>query len=246
MLKKHPGELIARAFLGDTQFALSDWAGAEKTWREYTALVPSSAWAQGRLSKALARQGKHADAIAAAKRGFALSPTSPEARLELGSRFLDAGNLQEAEETLEPLSRAAKPRAEHLLRLGWAHWLEGELDAADAYFRRAADLATSPGEWRTKGRATYDLALVAAKRGQAADAKAQLKAAYATGYRVKELDPSLTATAKELERDDLTRAAAPKPAKQRETSVLPLNLFGEVDPYPKRPPPPEGLVLFRF
>lgn len=247
VLKKHPGELIARAFLGDTQFALADWAGAEKTWREYAALAPSSAWAQGRLSKALARQGKHADAIAAAKRGFALSPTGPEARLELGSRLLDAGNLQEAEETLEPLSRLPNPRAEHLLRLGWAHWLEGELDPAQAYFRRAADLATSPGEWRTKGRATYDLALVAAKRGQPAEAKAQLKASFSTGYRVKELDASLTGVARELEREDLTRAEAPKPApKQRETSVLPLNLFGEVDPYPKRPPPPEGLVLFRF
>jgi len=245
VLKKHPGELVARAFLGDTQFALADWAGAEKTWREYTALAPSSSWAEGRLSKALARQNKHTEAIAAAKRGFALSPTSPEARLELGSRLMDAGNLQEAEDTLTPLASSPKPRAEHLLRLGWAHWLECELQPAEAYFRRALDLAVTPGEWRTRGRAQYDLALVAAKQKKPADAKTRLKASLAAGYRVKDLDPSLSATAKEIEREEMTKPAA-KEDKKRETQVLPLNMFGEVDPAPKRPPPPEGLVLFRF
>ncbi len=249
VVKRHPGELIARAYLGDTQFALGTWAEAEKTWQGYLSVAPASSWAHGRLSKALARQGKHTEAIAAAKKGFLLSPSSPEARLELGSRLIDGGNLAEAEETLEPLARLTPPRAEHLLRLGWAHWLEGEVDAAAAYFERALDLATAPGEWRTRGRAAYDLALVEAKRGHQKEAAAQLQAAYATGFKVKELDPSLTAAAKELERADLEKAKGPPPAKNtapREASLFPVNAFGEVDVGHKKPSPPEGLILFRF
>lgn len=248
IIKRHPGELIARAYLGDTQFALGAWADAEKTFQAYVALAPSSPWAQGRLSKALARQGKHTEAIAAAKKAFLLSPSSPETRLELGSRYIDAGNLAEAQETLEPLSKLTPPRGEHLLRLGWAHWLEGELDAAEAYFTRAVDTATSPGEWRTRGRAAYDLALVEAKRGRTREAAAQLKAAYATGFKVKELDPSLAAAAKEMERADMEKKAQ-SPAKTvtpREASLFPVNAFGDVDTGAKKPPAPEGLILFRF
>lgn len=248
IVKRHPGELIARAYLGETQFALGAWGDAEKTFQGYVALAPASAWAQGRLSKALARQGRHAEAIAAAKKAFLLSPSSPEARLELGSRYIDAGSLAEAQDTLEPLSKLTPPRGEHLLRLGWAHWLEGELDAAEAYFQRAGEIATSPGEWRTRGRAAYDLALVEAKRGRKKEAAAQLKAAWDTGFKIKELDPSLTEAAKDMERADMEKKTQPpaRPAVPREASLFPVNAFGDVDTTAKKPPPPEGLVLFRF
>ena len=125
VVKKHPHELLARSYLGDTQFAIGAWADAEKTFNEYVALAPASAWAWGRLSKSLARQNRHDEAVLAAKKGFVLSPTSPEARLELGSRLIDAGKASEAEEILLPLSRLVPARGEHLLRLGWSHWLAG-------------------------------------------------------------------------------------------------------------------------
>ncbi len=249
VVKRHPGELIARSYIGDTQFALGAWADAEKTWQGYVALAPASPWALGRLSKALARQGKHTEAIAAAKKGFLLSPTSPEARLELGSRLLDAGNLAEAEETLEPLSRLVPARGEHLLRLGWTHWLQGELDAAEAYFQRALDTATAPGEWRTRGRAAYDLALVEAKTGRKAEAKAHLKAAFATGYRVKDLDASLVDLVREMDREEVAKTTPPadkSPIKPRESSLFPVDAFGDVDVKATKPAPPEGLILFRF
>ncbi len=249
VLKKHDGELIARAYLGDTQLALGQWADAESTFRAYAALAPSSSWAQGRLSKALARQGNHEGAIAAAKNGLQLSPDSAEARLQLGSRFIDAGKLPDALSTLEPLASAANAKAEHLLRLGWAHWQSGKADAALAHFQRAYDQAQLPGEWRTKGRAAYDLALLQVKRGDPAQAKELLAASQRTGWRTKEFDPALKDVARALEREELGAAAPkkePSAKPPRETSVLPLTLFGEVDPYPKRPPPPEGLVLFRF
>jgi tetratricopeptide (TPR) repeat protein len=248
LVKKHPGELLARSYLGDTQFAIGAWADAEKTWNAYVALAPNSAWAWGRLSKALARLGKSDDAVNAAKKGFALSPTSPEARLELGSRLIDAGKPAEAEEILEPLARVVPARGEHLLRLGWSHWLQGELDAAQAYFQRAVDVATAPGEWRTRGRASYDLALVEAKRGKKDAAKLALKAALATGLKLREVDPSLTEVARELERGAMARDAGVAPGRlvPREASLFPVDPFGDPDVKAKKPPAPEGLVLYRF
>ena len=251
VVKKHPGELVARSYLGETQFAVGAWKDAEKTFNEYLTTAPSSAWAWGRLSKALARQGRHEEAIVASKKGFAVSPTSPEARLELGSRLIDGGKLQEAEDILEPLSRLSPARGEHLLRLGWAHWLQSEVDAAQAYFQRALDVATTPGEWRTRGRAHYDLALVEAKKGRKDAAKAALRASMQTGYKLKTLDPSLTVLARELERAHLAMdAGTGKPLPQnllpREASLFPVDTFGEPDPAAKKPPPPNGLVLYRF
>lgn len=249
VVKKRPGELLARAYLGDTQFVLGAWADAEKTWKAYVELAPASPWAWARLSKALARQGRHDEAIAAARKGFALSPTSPETRLELGSRLIDAGKPAEAEEILEPLARATPARGEHLLRLGWSHWLQGELDPAQAYFQRAIDVATTPGEWRTRGRASYDLALVAAKQGRKDAAKAALKASLATGLKLRELDPSLTEIARELERGDVAKASAPVQKGSlvpREASLFPSDAFGDPDVKAKKPPAPEGLVLYRF
>jgi tetratricopeptide (TPR) repeat protein len=258
VIKRHPNELLARSYLGDTQFALRSWADAEKTFAEYVAIAPNSPWAWGRLSKAQARQGRHDEAIAAAKKGFALSPTSPEARLELGSRLIDAGKLAEAEEILQPLSTLTPARGEHLLRLGWTHWLQGELDAAKAYFQRAVDVATSPGEWRTRGRAHYDLALVAAKQGKRDAAKAALKASLATGFRFRESDPLLVELVRELERPEAAPKGPPDagprgtqyverpPLLPRESSLFPVDKYGDPDPNAAKPPPPNGLVLFRF
>lgn len=250
VIKRRPGELIARAYLGDTQFALSAWADAEKTWNAYLALAPASPWAWGRLSKALARQGKHEEAITAARKSFALSPTSPETRLELASRLIDAGKPADAKELLEPLAKALNPRGEHVLRLGWAHWLLGELDAAQAYFQRAADVATSPGEWRTRGRAHYDLALVAVKQGRKDAAKAALKAALGTGLKLREVDPSLTEVSRELERGEVGKTAPVAGKKPlllpREASLFPVDAYGDPDVKAKKPPPPAGLVLYKF
>jgi tetratricopeptide (TPR) repeat protein len=251
VVKKHPGELVARSYLGETQFAIGAWKDAEKTFNDYLAIAPNSAWAWGRLSKALARQKRHEEAVVAAKKGFAVSPTSPEARLELGSRLIDAGKTQEAVEILEPLSRLTPARGEHLLRLGWAHWLQSEVDAAQAYFQRALDVATTAGEWRTRGRAHYDVALVEAKKGRKDAAKVALRASMQTGYKIKDLDPGLAPLARELERADIAADAGagkplPKNLLPREASLFPIDTYGEIDTTAKKPPPPNGLVLYRF
>ncbi|MFT3706377.1 MAG: tetratricopeptide repeat protein [Archangium sp.] len=258
IVKKRPGELIARSYLGDTLFALGNWAEAEKVWRAYSEQVPNSAYAYGRVSKALARQNKHDEALVAARKGFALSATSTEARLELGSRLIDAGKVQEAQDVLSPLAQLNPARGEHLLRLGWAHWLEGELDPAQAYFQRALDVSNAPGEWRTRGRAAYDLALVAAKQNRADAAKAALKISMNSGLKLKDVDASLTAFVRDIERADVGASASSASAKDggtggaraslvpRESSLFPVDSYGELDPKAKKPAAPDGLVLYRF
>ena len=87
------------------------------------------------------------------------------------------------------------------------------------------------------------------KKGRNDAAKAALKASLATGYKLREVDPSLVGPVRELERGDLVKDAgvAPRPAfLPREASLFPVDKFGDPDPTAKKPPPPQGLVLFRF
>lgn len=249
VLKRHPGELIALGYLADTQGLLNQHPQAEASWRRFLEAVPTSPFAWGKLSRALARQGRHDDAIAAAKKALELAPTSRVARLELGSRFIDASKLDEA---LTTLSGLTDPKGELALRLGWAHWLKGDADAAEPLFQKALDTATSPSEWRTRGRAHYNLALVAAKRNKPDAAKASLKASMQTGYKVRTVDASLEKLAKEVERSSFQKAAvdagsAPATALlPRESSLLPFDASGSADLTRKKDAPPQGFVIYKF
>ncbi|MBE2251110.1 MAG: tetratricopeptide repeat protein [Myxococcus sp.] len=246
VLQRHPGELIARAYLADTQGLLNDQAGAEASWREYLAADPGSPFAWGRLSKALARQGRHDEAIDAAKKGLALAPTSKAARLELGSRLIDANKLDEAIAALRQLTDA---KGEAVLRLGWAHWLKGDVAAAAPLFEKALATATGAGEWRTRGRAHYNLAMVHARRGDPDAARAALRASMQTGYKVRAVDPTLEAIAREVERADLQKEPkqAPRPSLvPTESSLVPFDPAGEPDLTRKKPAPPQGFIIYKF
>ncbi|GMU59117.1 MAG: hypothetical protein AMXMBFR34_08800 [Myxococcaceae bacterium] len=253
VVKKHPGELIARAYLGETLGILGDWKDAEAVWRDYLVLAPASPFALARLSKALARQGRHEEAIATAKKGLTLAATSRELRLEVASRLIDASNVAEAKAVLLPLAESPDAHGEDLLRLGWAHWLSGEAEAAQATFQRALQKATAPGEWRTRGRAHYDLALVAMAKGDKPGALAALKASMQTGLRMKSVDPLLKDVVKELERAGVGVSSADggttlagASLTPREASLFPTDAFGDPNPKAARPQPPSGLVLYRF
>ncbi|MCA3014630.1 MAG: tetratricopeptide repeat protein, partial [Myxococcaceae bacterium] len=192
--KKHPGELVLRSYLGDLLGALGQHEQALQVWQEYLALAPQSAFAQGRVSRALARLGKHDDAIAAAKQAVTLAPAGRDAKLQLASRFIDAGQLDDAIATLTPLATGAGARPEQVLRLGWATWLKGDVDGAAKLFQAAVDATKNqPAQWRTRGRALYNLALVEAKRGKPDAATKAYQASLDTEFRVKQVDPSLAA-----------------------------------------------------
>lgn len=248
--KAHPGELIAREYLAETLGLVGEVPRALAAWDAYLALAPSSPFAHGQRSRALARLGRYDEAIAAAKKAVELDPAGRDARLQLASRYVDAAKHDLAIAALTPLVAQPDARGEHALRLGWAYWLKGDVDAAAKYFKQALDLATRPAEWRTRGRAFYDLALVEAKRGDKDASRVALRAALQTGYKVKQVDPLLLELARDVERAQPGAQGADSGARRtllpRESSLFPVDPYGELDPKAKKPPPPEGLILFRF
>ncbi|MDX2014706.1 MAG: tetratricopeptide repeat protein [Myxococcaceae bacterium] len=247
VLKKHPTELIALNYLADTQSVLNDHSGAGISWTEYLSLVPASPYAQARLSKALARQNRHDEAIAAARKALELAPDSRAARLELGSRFIDANKPDDA---ITTLAAVANPSAEGVLRLGWAYWLKGEVGPAEGHFQKALELAQGPGAWRTRGRAHYNLALVAMKKNAPAAAKAALKASLQTGFKLRTVDAALTKVAQEVEREGFgptPDAGSPKlTLGPKESSLFPFDASGDALPAAKKEPAPQGFIIYKF
>src|SRR5262249_21621718 len=120
-LDKHPYMLVARGLLAQHESAIHDDAAALAAWRDYQKELPKSAFVRGGISHSLARLGKHAEAIAEAKGAVADAPDDHEAKLELGSRYIDAGKYPSAVAVLKPLAETPKARAEVMLRLGWAY-----------------------------------------------------------------------------------------------------------------------------
>jgi len=248
IVAKHPSELITRAAVAETLASLNESNKAINAWNEVLAVVPSSPIVLGRLSRAQARAGKRDESLASAKKALELAPQSHEARLQLASRYIDLARPDEAIATLKPLTDLKSPRGEHVLRLGWAYWIKGDSERAAMYFQQALDRAVGSSEWRTRGRAFYNLALVEAKRGQTDSAKVALKASLQTGFRMRQLDESLVHVARDVERTSAQSFdGGNRPSLMpRESSLFPLDPFGEIQPLAKKPPPPEGLVLFRF
>ncbi|MBL9036945.1 MAG: tetratricopeptide repeat protein [Archangium sp.] len=240
-VKKTPGALILHAYLAETLATLGQHDKAVEALNAFLAIAPSSPWAHGRLSRALARQGKHDDAIAAAAKGLELAPSSKEARLQLASRYIDAGKLDEAVSALKPLTDTADASGEAMGRLGWAYWLKGNVDEAAKGFQASLDRSTNPGDWRTRGRALYNLAMVEAKRGKLEMAKINYKASLSTGFKVATVDPVLTPVVNALSGDAGAVAVAIPADRPKENSLFPTDASGAVDPTAKKPAAPAGL-----
>lgn len=197
VLKANPGALLFRSYKGNALAAMNEQARAVTAWNEYLADAPASAFAQGRLSRALARQQKFDLALAAAKAGLSLAPTSREARVVLGARQIDAGKLKDAKATLEPLLKLPDAPAEPMLQLALASLAANDCKTAVPLFQSANERASGGRGLRTKGRALYGLAVCEVKQGHTAAAKAAYAKSLETGYVVTLPDPALVAIVKD-------------------------------------------------
>ncbi len=105
-IQQHPGMLIAYGYLAEHFAYTGHYDKALAAWDVYAQQNPASAFVKGRRSHALANlpAPRHADAIAAAQAAVALDPDNTEAVLELASRYIDAGQLDQAIARLEPIS----------------------------------------------------------------------------------------------------------------------------------------------
>ncbi len=247
-IAKKPGFTLARSYLGELLDALGQHERATQVWKDYVAAVPDDPFVAARLARSLARQGKHDEAIALTKKALAIEPSSRETRLQLASRLLDANKDAEAIELLKTLAAEKNVRAEVILRLGWATLRAGRLDEAEGLLIKALASASTPGEWRTRARAEYDLALLDAKRKKPEKAETHLRAAFDLGLKLRDLDAELVPVAEKLEKADLATQAKPKPkaVTPREASLFPVDSYGEVDPTRSKPKPPEGFMLVHF
>lgn len=106
-IRQHPGMLIAYGYLAEHFANAGQYERSLAAWETYAQQNPWSAFVKGRRSHALASltPPRHADAITAAQEALALDPDNPESVLELASRYLDAGQLDQAIQRLEPLAR---------------------------------------------------------------------------------------------------------------------------------------------
>jgi tetratricopeptide (TPR) repeat protein len=196
VVKKVPGALLVRSLHASALGSMNEHPRAVTSWKDYLALSPASSFAQGRLSASLARQGQVDAALAAAMVGLELSPNGREARLAVAARQLDAGKLDDAKATLQPLVASPKAPAEPLLQLGLAYWAAQDAASAKPLFEVASERAVGPRAWKTKGRALYQVAVLEAKAGQLEAAKTAYAASVDTGYRVAEPDPVLSEVVK--------------------------------------------------
>ncbi len=191
VLAKQPNVLMLRSFEANTLSAMNEHARAVTSWKSYLSFAPASAFAQGRLSRSLARQEQHEAALAAAKQGLTLAPSSREARVVLAARQIDAGKLSDAKATLEPLIALPDAPAQAMLTLALAYLGANDTTSASPLFKQASERASGSKAYLIKGRALYGLAVCEAKQGKKEAAKATYAKAREVGFRAAALDPAL-------------------------------------------------------
>ncbi len=242
-IASQPGFLLARSYLAELLDTLGEHPKASEAWKAYGELVPNDPFIRTRLARSLARQGKFPEAISLAKEVVAANPNSRDAKLQLANCYIDANQWDEAVAVLEQLKPLPEASADVFLRLGWASFRKGDAAAAKPLYEEALARATKPGQWRMRGRAHYDLALVHLKNKDNAKAEESLKSAMATGFRLREVDPAIASLLKKLEKAEPKGKVPYRPpqnsAQTREVSLFPMNQFGEVDPTAK-PELPDG------
>lgn len=251
-IEKRPGFLLAQIYLCEELSAVGAYDRALKACEEAAASTPKGVFPMLRVGKALARTGKADEAIKKSQAALALEPAtlkSREASLQLASRFIDAGKVNDAISILEQIANDEQARGEEVLRLGYAYQLKGQNDVAKGLYQKAIAKASSPGEWRTRGRAHYDLAVLHAKAGAKEKAKDALKESLRTGFKMKTVDPSLTELAREVERSAMSneQGTPPKtPLTPREVTLFQVDASGELEVGPSGKAPPPDFIKLKF
>jgi len=83
-LGRWPDNLLAYSGLGNTAYALGDYAGAESAYRAALEREPDEAAIWNNLAYALAAQGRRADSIDAIRQAIELEPDNPNFAASLG------------------------------------------------------------------------------------------------------------------------------------------------------------------
>jgi tetratricopeptide (TPR) repeat protein len=239
-----PGFLLAQIYLCETLTALAQNDKALKACENAAAATPNGVFPKLRVGRAQAAAGKKDEGLKTSLDALALEPASlksREASLQVASRYIDAGKPNEAVSILEQIALDGSARGEEILRLGYALQLKGQADQAKGYYEKAIAKAAGPAEWRTRGRAWYNLAVLQAKAKANDKAKAAYKESLGTGFKVKPVDPALTAIAAEVEKTAAKPATPP-----REVTLYPVSGSGELEVGPSKDAPPPEFTKLKY
>ena len=131
---------------GRGYLARRELIAAEKVFREAVELGPQESRGHYYLGLTLLRLGRRQDAIAELERSRDLDGRpNPSVLHELGTAYLQAERLNDAERTLKQ-AVALAPRLVRLrLQLGWVYYKKVEGEKAAAEFERASELAPQHG-----------------------------------------------------------------------------------------------------
>jgi DNA-binding winged helix-turn-helix (wHTH) protein/TolB-like protein/Flp pilus assembly protein TadD len=149
-----------------------DLGGAEREYRRALALNPNYALGHQRYGYLLNKIGRIDEAAMEFRRALALDPLSPIINSDAARPFIRSGDYQRA---ITQLSAAVEidpsfPRAHNLLALCYMRL--GRYEEAAGEAQRAAELAgPRPQQPDAASRLSYQLAVIYAKEGRAADAR---------------------------------------------------------------------------
>lgn len=117
-------------------------AEAETAWRALLKNHPENPEPYAHLGLIEARQEHYREAVPLYRKALALSPSTPELRLNLGLALFKTGAMKEAIRFFQPLLKNPPPSSPDVQRLtillGMAHYALGEFAEATPYLKQAA------------------------------------------------------------------------------------------------------------
>ncbi|MCG3174001.1 MAG: hypothetical protein GMKNLPBB_02218 [Myxococcota bacterium] len=182
VIRRRPGFLLARGYLAEHFIHRKDWPNAQAVLEDYLARSPRHPFVMGQLGYVKSKMGDTKAAVELTSDALKLDSSNPGLLLELGSRHIDAKEYKKAIPILAKLAENKKAPAEVLLRLGYAQLLDGDLKNAEDNLGKCLVRATSESDWRTRGRAYFDLAKISARRGDRESALRNLDNAVQAGF----------------------------------------------------------------
>ncbi len=246
-VRKHPGALIYQTYLGEHLNVTKQYKEALSVWEDYLRQFPGNAFAMANKGYALARLGKMSESIEISEKAVEADPLNDNIKLELASRYVDAARLDDAQKLLEPLAKKKQARGELLLRLGYVYLLKKQNKKAETLLKRALKVATGPGEWRTRGRTKYDLAILEVRKKQLKKAEKYLLEADKEGFKMAtslKFDPDLLKLSQRKTVKHLFIEAGIGEASEnqpKQATPFPVGPGGELRPNGPRPQEPEEL-----
>jgi tetratricopeptide (TPR) repeat protein len=208
-IKRHPGFLHARGYLGELYLQQQRYADALKVFDDYAALVPNQPWVLAQRGYTKSKLKDFAGAIADSTAAVDMLPKSAYLQLELASRYIDAEKLFGAEEALGKAVEMHPSGSLAYVRLGYVYLLQGKNDLVVSATKKALANASFGKRRRDKAYAHLNLAQAYGRKGKLDDAFEHLEQAKKTGARMSfkslKSDPALASMRKDPRFQKLTQ-----------------------------------------